>query len=491
MADSFPYKTQPFEHQREALRLSAHRAYFALFMEQGTGKTKIIIDTVAWLYLKERIDGLVIIAPNNVHRNWIDDQIPEHMSDEVGWRSLIWRAHQAGTKYYLRAYKDLLRFPGLSILALNIEALRTDRGNAAAKNFLRLRKCLLAIDESQDMRSAKAKQTGRIRTLGKYAPYRRIASGTPSPEGPFDLYPQMQFLSPDILRCGSAVAFRHTYAEMRRMTVPGQKRPFEIVVRDEEGMPKFKNLNQLNAKIAPHSFRVRKADVFDLPPKLWTKRYYELSVEQARMYREMYEQFQAAFPDGETVTVDIKLVQYLRLQQIAHGYVPVDGDDPDPERVIPGPQPRLELLMYEFEKANNATAIWTRYRYDANLIVDALSKKGYSVVRYDGAVKDHEKDEAKRRFQAGEAQALVINAAAGGRGLTITAAETAIYYGNYFGYEKRAQSEDRHHRAGLKHSVLYIDLIAEGTIDQRIITALRSKKNVSDIIMADPESEWI
>lgn len=499
-ASSFPYKTDPFEFQREILRRSAARAYFAYHMDQGTGKSKINIDVVGFQYLRDWINGWLIVAPAGVHYNWADEEIPKHMTDSVGWRTFVWDSGKAGNRGYLTDFRKLLHFKNLPILCMNIEAITTPRGKAAAKAFLQARKAMFLVDESQDIASAGAARTKTIRSLARYSVARRTASGTAARNGnPMNLYPQMQFLSPDILKCGSSIAFKHTYAEWRRTNFGGRlKRDIEVIAKDGLGRPKYKNLEQLNQLIAPHSARVLKDDVLDLPPKVYGKRHFGLSNEQSRMYRELLEDWKTQFGTGEYVSVDLKVVQYLRLQQIICGYVPVDpgnildeGDIPDlePEKLIPGPNPRLELLLKTLDESTLKTIVWCRFRMDVKLIAERLHEAGIGYITYLGSDTKAHKRFAPREFQFGDKRVYI--ATGGRRGLTLTAAHTLIFYSNLFGLEPRLQAEDRAHRIGLTHSLNILDLIAHGTIDERIVRGFRDNKSVADILMGDPHKEWV
>ena len=214
-----------------------------------------------------------------------------------------------------------------------------------------------------------------------------------------------------------------------------------------------------------------------------------MSSKQKALYDELRDNIYAEFMGGE-VDVSVAMVKMLRLQQITSGYLPTYDLELDEDVIhdIEGPNPRLETLMDICSELSGQAIIWARFRRDIELIKARL---GRDCVVYDGSVSDDDRAEAKRRFQAGEVKFFVANAMAGGRGLTLTAATTAIYYTNDWNLERRLQSEDRCHRVGTTSSVNYIDIIAPGTVDERIVKNLRDKVTVASTITGDGWRQWI
>jgi SNF2 family DNA or RNA helicase len=479
----FNYKTTPFSHQETALHLSYLKPAFALFMEQGTGKTKVVIDNVCWLFEQEEITCLIIVAPNGVHRNWITDEFPAHCWDDVDYEPVIWRAGKSGNKNFQNHFKFISRpiDQCLSVFAINIDSVITKAGRAAIKTLLQNHTCMMAVDESTDIKSPGAKRTKAMRTLGKLAAWRRILTGTPTAEKPLDLYGQFAFLEPTVFG-NSYYSFKHTYAMWEPQWVAGRNRPFNALVG-------FKNLDMLQSKIAPYSYRITKDEALDLPPKLYTKRYFQLSKNQQMLYDSLRQNFIFEFESGETVTADMVLTRLLRLQQISCGYVPVDiSEDDEPMRDIIGPNPRLDALKAVVEEAEGKIIIWTRFRKDVDILLNIY--KG-EAVRYDGKTTPDERADSIEQFQRGSAKLFVGSPKAGGRGLTLHAATTVIFYSNYFGLETRIQAEDRAHRIGQEHPVLYVDIVGEDTVDEKIVLALREKKRLANIITGDAFKEWI
>lgn len=489
----FPYKTDPFEHQREALRRSSHRKFFGLFMEPGTGKSKVVVDTAGYLRIEDKIDVLIILAPSVVHVEWIREQLPTHMTDKVKWKGFIWRSNKANNKSYQEEWAEWLAFKGLRVLSMNIEAVITSNGKTALRSLVKSARCFVTIDESTDIKSPGSKRTITLRNLAPNMAYRRVLSGLPDPEGPLDLYSQLRFLSPTIVG-SSFTSFKNEYAIF-------EQAPWNIKVPILKG---YKNLDRLQKILAEHSFQISKEEAgLNLPEKLYSKRYYELSPEQARMYRELQNNYITSFnpnfldddfEPGDVVSAEMAIVRWLRLHQITCGYVPTDLEGPEePERRIPGGNPRLQALLKVLETTVGPVIVWCRFEPDVTMIMEAIAENEYlgKAVRYDGAVKPADKLKAKDAYTSGEARIFVGNPKAGGRGLTLVNTKTVIFYSQYFGLEPRIQGEDRAHRIGLKHPVLYIDLVAEGTVDERILKRLREKRSLAEMVINRRSGEWI
>lgn len=478
-------KTTPFSHQAQVFEESRDLPTFAVFWEQGTGKTKLIIDTAVWLFMRGEIDAVIVVAPNSVHRNWISDELPVHLPD---WamkesRTHIYQAIKAKTKWHKAAVNNMLWHVGLAWLAISYDAFMTKSGKQLIWDMLKRRKCLYVLDESARIKTPGAKRTKSIVASGRYAKYKRILTGTPVANGPFDVYAPIRFLQQDFWKhhsIGSALAFRHQYGVFRKGFNGTQNREYSYLVD-------YKNLDQLNEALQKISSRVLKEDVLDLPPKLYSKRYFELSKEQQRLYEQLVEEFIAELDTGEVVTAPLVLTRMLRLQQVTCGYLPTDPEAKE-FHLIGDVNPRLELLKEIAEDTPHSAIIWARFVKDIDLIMDAL---GDRAVRFDGRVPEPEREVAKKAFQNKEYQFFVSNPAVGGEGLTLNAARTVIYYNNSFKLTERLQSEDRAHRIGQEHPVQYIDIMAQETVDEHIVKALRKKYNIAALVTGDRVREWL
>jgi len=251
----------------------------------------------------------------------------------------------------------------------------------------------------------------------------------------------------------------------------------------------YRRLDELATKLEKFSYRVLKEDCLDLPPKVFTTRIVELSDEQKEMYKTM-KHAAIAEHQGKIMSSMSALTTLLRLHQITCGTFKADDDT-----ITHLKNNRIQALMDCLEEVEGKVIIWATYREDIRKIVESL-KKAYgeaSTVEYHGGVDAtlRQKNIALFQEKNGPARYFVGNAQTGGYGITLTAANTVIYFSNSYDLEKRLQSEDRAHRIGQTGSVTYVDLVAEKTIDERIIKSLKSKINIANEIMGEDIKDWI
>ena len=447
-------------------------------MEMGTGKTKVLIDNLAMLYDKGKVDGALIIAPKGVIKTWYEQELPTHLPNHIENVTVLWQSNI--TKSQQEKLESLFEIEtALHILIMNVEALSTDKGVKFASKFLNSHKVLMAIDESTTIKTPTAKRTKNIIGMGKYAKYRRIMTGSPVTKNPLDLYSQCEFLDPYLLDFTSYYAFRNRYAEMKTMHLRGRS----IQVVDE-----FKNLGELSESLKGFSYRVLKEDCLDLPPKNFTKRHIVLTGEQRKIYDQMKKAAMAVL-NGKVTTTMTVLTQLMRLHQITCGHF--TADDGSIQLI---PNNRITELMNVLEETEGKVIIWANYQRDVNQIIKAITEKygPVSVVDYYGLTPQEERQENIRKFQNGdECRFIVGTTQTGGYGITLTKANTVVYYSNGYDLEKRLQSEDRAHRIGQKKTVTYVDLIAEDTVDEKIVKALRDKINIASEVLGEELKAWI
>jgi len=477
----YKFKTKPFEHQKDALKKCWNKKAFAIFAEMGTGKTKIALDNACILYNKGQIDRLLVVAPKGTYMNWVDQEIPVHVPDYIEKDVLAWKPNIT-EKYelQLKAIRNPENFK-LKIFVMNVESLSTKKGCYYAKLFLSS-KAMMIIDESTTIKNPQAKRTKNILELSKEAPYKRILTGSPVTQSPMDLWSQMDFLEPEILGQQSFYAFRTKYAVLITASAAGGTHKFQKIV-------KFKNLKELGKLVSPHSYRILKKDCLDLPDKIFTKRIIELSDEQKKAYSEM-KTSAITILKGEAATAVNVLTQLIKLHQITCGHMKTDSGD-----ITNLKNSRLDELMQILGETTGKAIIWANYIHDINTIESAIKKEfGLdSYCTYYGATKQEDRQACINKFQdeTNPVRFFIGNTQTGGYGITLTQASTVIYYSNNYDLEKRIQSEDRAHRIGQKNPVLYVDLVAKETVDEKIIQALRNKVNIASEINGEELANWI
>jgi SNF2 family DNA or RNA helicase len=476
---NYKFKTKPYAHQLKALEMSWNKEVFAYFMEMGTGKSKVLLDNIAMLFDKGKINSVLIVAPKGVYKNWYDSEIPIHLPDHIDRNVVLWKS--LITKEQKLKLDSLFEhdFTKLQILIMNVEALSTKKGLDFAGQFLNIRKALFAVDESTTIKNPGAKRTRNILNLSKMGKYRRILTGSPVTKSPLDLYTQCFFLDPFLLDFTSYYAFRTRYAEMRTANFSG--RSVQVVTG-------YKNLAELSEMLKPFSYRILKDDCLDLPPKTFMKRIIQLTPEQKKVYQQM-KVTALAMLNGKMVTTMNVITQLMRLQQITCGHFKADDDSIQDIK-----NNRIDELMDVLEEVEGKAIIWAHWRHDIDIIVASIEKQyPGSVVTYygDTTIEDRQKAIKKIQDPNSKVRFLVGTTQTAGYGITLTGASTMIYYSNGYDLEKRQQSEARIDRIGQKKPMTYIDIIAEDTIDEKIVKSLRKKVNIATEIMGEELKAWI
>jgi SNF2 family DNA or RNA helicase len=471
----YPYKTTPYEHQRNALNQSAEQTQWAYFMEMGTGKTKVTIDNIAYLYLQRKINSVLIIAPKSVYLNW-ETEIEIHMPDVLKYKIYKWNVDKDKDYHALNNSKDL------KIFLINVEALSTKRGFEGCKDYLITNNLnFVALDESTTIKNRSAKRTKNILALQKLARVRRILTGSPITKSPLDLYTQCQFLSPELLGFSSYLAFRNRYAEMTDIPV-GSGRYISV--------PKYyKRLEELEKKMKLFSTRIRKDECLDLKPKVRQRRYIELDGEGKRIYEKLRTNALAIVEDS-TISFSNKLTEIIKLHQVCNGFTKNDDGE-----VLSLHNSKVNALDEILEETDGKVIIWANYIYNIEQLIEFLEKKygKESVVSIYGAVDVQTRKDAVKRIQEDpDTRFLVGNPTTGGFGLTLTAVNTVIYFSNNYNLEVRKQSEDRAHRMGQKGTVVYIDIVARNTLDEAIMKSLTSKGQIAAKTLGEEDlRDWL
>ena len=468
----YRFKTKPFKHQLQALEKSWNKETWAWFMEMGTGKTKVCIDNIAMLYDRGKIKSALVIAPNGIKRNW-RKELSVHMPDHVEYMDAVWVASPK-KKEQIELMNICQISDKLQILIMNIEALSTGRGLDFARSFLLPGASLMVIDESTTIKNHAARRTKNIMKIANLAKYRRIMTGSPVTKSPLDLFSQVEFLGPWLLEQSNYYAFRARYAIIQQRSVGSHS--FQHVMG-------YQRLDELTAILRDFSTRVLKADCLDLPDKLYTKRTVAMTPEQLKAYVEMKRSAITFFEDNPMTAASV-LTQMIRLHQITCGHVKTDDGE-----VRSLKNNRIKELIQVLQESDGKVIIWAVYRHDIQTIEKEIANEygKETVASYYGDTKDDIRQSIVDDFmdRDSDLRFFIGNPKTGGYGLTLTCSHTVVYYSNDYSLEVRMQSEDRAHRIGQKDKVTYIDLIAEGTIDEKIVKALNNKIDLASKVMGE------
>jgi SNF2 family DNA or RNA helicase len=471
----------PKEHQQQCFDFVKDSEYSGILLPMGTGKSAILLAKAVHLYKLGKINGLLIFSNKGSYATWDTEQIPLHLHTDIPRQVVRWDA--STNKKKVNDFKLLYNGKKeLKILIINIEAISTKRSAAIAEatKFLRSLDCLMCIDESSTIKNLSSSRTGNAIDLGMKAKYRVIMTGSSITNSPLDIWAQSQFLDPLALGFKSFYAFRASFCELEKSFIyqKGERRDFIAVSG-------FKRLNDLRDILNRFCFIRTKEQCLDLPPKIYQKYIVEMSKEQAEAYKKFKEEAIMSIKDS-TVSATVVLAQITKLRQIACGYVKSDDG-----KIHYFNSSRVDALLEILEEINDKVLIWTPF-VPCIKAIEKRIQEVYgldSVVSYYGETSGEDRPEQIKKFKTNEeCRFFVGNPAVGGYGVNLTEACYAVYFNNDYSLDKRDQSEDRCHRIGQTKSVIYIDMLAKGTLDFRVLSVLRDKKDVQQMILGDRES---
>lgn len=478
-------KLDPMKHQeRYAEKRKAWKEpYFGVFADQGTGKTYMLLDEAEDQWERGNIEGLVIVAPKSVYSNWTRREIPKLLDAPH-----MLARYKTGTKGWISDLKAMKmdRDEKLKVFAINYDAVNTTKGLNAVRQFLRTWPSMMILDESVEIKNPKSKRTTRVISVGRLAVRRAIATGTPLVQSPPDLYAQLEFLAEGASGESSYRSFVARYCRLLPSDHPLVKdiasksrgEP-QIQMKDIHGRPIYKNLDRLSKLIEPFTFRVTKEEVLDLPPKVFTTRNYSLSPDQKKFYNTLRNEH-GILNGSELFTVN-GATFLMAAARINSGIFPFEGE----WDVTPTKNPKMEAFMEYVSRLDGQFIVWARFRAEVFALEERLNEAGVSCRTFFGDTSPTQRDAMIDEFQEGGFRAFIANPKAGGEGLTLTNATAALYYTNDFNYRTRTQSEDRNHRIGTVRSVTYCDFVAEGTIDEEVISNLQTKEVVAGKVLGD------
>lgn len=469
-------------HQTLTLKATAHKEYWAWFLETGLGKTKLALDNALILHQEGAITGLIAMAPKGAYRTWSDIEIPKLMPDDYPYTVALWSSSMNAEE--LDKLKWICQPSNvLKILVMNTEGVLTRHGYQTLTKFLDSHRAMWVLDESTAIKNPQAKRSKAILELSKRAIFRRIMTGFPINKEPVDVYNQLCFLTDHPIGFESWYAFRGCFQIMKPMAMGKRIIQMSIGTQNEE---------VLNHRLKMISTRYRKEDCLrELPPKTYATRVVELTAMQRKHYEELRSNAFTFLSEQDVVTATMVMTQIIRLQQIICGFA-VPDDKIAPITYLDNN--RIESLLELIEEHEGKVVIWSHFVPAIQMIEKAIGEKygRASVASYYGATSDADRVATIRAFQdeSSRLDYFVGNPSTGKFSLTLTAARLTCYYSNSYDLEARRQSEDRNHRKGQTNPVTYVDMIAPRTVDMRIVRNLVKKQIMSDTIMGDSWKEW-
>lgn len=492
-------KRKAWAHQKKGARLIRGKEAFALLMGMRTGKTKIDLDNFGEMELSGDVHDHLVNAPAGAYKTW-EGAMDDHLSEDLGKRMRVYTWESGPTKTRIRELDDFMTdHSHPRTLLVNIEAYSTVKMiRDASDAFLLQRKSMHTVDEATTIKNhdaARAKFV--VERLALLSDYRRILTGLPTPKSPLDAYMQFNFLDPDILGYSSFYSFRAHHAIMKAVPVgPPMELPNGEMARNPDGslvrrtvmMPvAYQNEDEIRDSIAPHSYRVKLDDCYDLPPKMYSFRDVAWHPLQKKAYDELKTYATAALNEEDFVTANQVVTLVLRLHQILCGHVVTEDG-----RVVEVPEYRTESLLDLLEEHDGKCVIWCSYDHDVQKISSAIRKRfDEPVARFWGGNRKTREVEERVFKNDPLCKRMVATPGSGGMARTWDVADLVIYYSNTNNLEHREQSEMRTQLYEKVRSVGYVDMRIPNTVDGKIIDALRKKIDMAATITGDNWREWL
>lgn len=504
----YEFKTKPYDFQREAFDYSKELEAFGLFFEQGCGKTKVAVDTIAYLMQSGEVENAIVVAPDGVHQNWgrsygemkcqWETHCPDHVFNDT--EVFIFNSVGSSTKKWEKEANRFCRSEKKKLLCISYNGLQTKRGRKLADFINNQTLSIVILDEAHKIKNFDTKRTKSCIEFGNNANYRRILTGTLISQSLFDAYAPIMFLDPtywEMYGLGKYWSFKNYFGvfktlrdpnktQVRRVKVNGQwqtrRQPLEF-----KKLISYRNEEELQSHIHRFGMRVKKEDVLsELPPMTYKLIPVPLSSEQRKFYDNMENEFFVELQNGEIVDAQMGMTKLQKLHQICQGWM---YDEEKNVIEIGKTTPRFEVLMDLCESTDQNVIIWTPFVPDIKRIVRGLEERGKRVVSYYGDTdKKIQRVVNREAYQSGDAQFFVANPAVAGEGIDLTNSGIMIYYANSYSVLQREQSGDRVARPGLKNPWTKIDIVSIDTFEDKILQSLEEKQNVASYLMKDYES---
>lgn len=465
----YTFKTEPFAHQRRALaKIQKLNGQAALFMEMGTGKTKVAIDWSGIGFHNSGVRRVLVVAPLSVLGVW-PRQIRQHLAAPAS----IYRL-EGPTSTKCKDLTRIVRSPRndrLTFVLINYESIwrEPDRGPGVEALLKQWKPDLVIFDESHRIKSNSAKQSKAAWRIAREAPQRLLLTGTPITKAPLDIFGQFRALSADIFG-DNWYAFKFTFGIWGGF--------------HKQQLLRYRNIDKLIELVRKHSFRIKKTQCLDLPDKLFVDVPVTLSDRALKLYKTMAEQSIVEIEETRA-TASIVLTKIMRLQQITSGFIKdVEGNI----REFDDSKLRVAIdLIGDMLEEDHKVVVFCRFTHDIERLAGEMVKKGFEYRILSGSVAPRLRDSIQQEFQNDpKVKVFVAQIQAGSEGIELFAADVAIYYSMDNKLLHWLQSQDRLHRPGQTKNVTYYRLIAPRTVDVLTYKALDDKKKIADLVIHDP-----
>lgn len=435
---------------------------FGFLFEMGCGKTLTTIAVMGTAYQLGKIERVLVVAPTSVCAVW-----PKDIAEQADFKTKV-NVLFGTKKKRLEQLQALIEYPlkALKIAVINYESTWRD---GIFDALVKWHPDLIVCDESQRIKTHDAAQSKVMHQLGDIAKYKLILSGTPVQNNAIDIFSQYRFMDPTVFGT-NYYAFRNRYAVM------GGFNKHQIIG--------YRDMDQLIQKAHSVAYRVTKAECLDLPEQTFLTRYIQLEGKEKQLYEQIKKASFAELENGEQITAPTVLTKLLRLQQFTGGFIQPDGTI-TPEYVFKGKIDALEELLDDYVLvAGKKLVIFCRFRPEIDLIQKLLKLKKIQYRSIYGDIKIDDRGPIVAEFQNDEnIKVFLAQIDTAGLGITLTAADTCVYYSVNFNYAAYSQSLARIHRIGQKNACTYIHLVVEKTVDEMVLNALAKKEDLAKLVV--------
>lgn len=464
-----------WDHQKKALKMSRIHDNLGLLYEMGAGKTKSAIDISFYRFQKGEISSALILCPLSIKQVWFKE-LKEHAPERYDIIDLHCNNKKKRRKTNLRKMKDYNKEDGIMTFGITTY----DSAWRMTDKIIDCNFDSAIADESTEIKNHKAKRSKGAHKIAKAdgLGYRLILTGTAITNSALDAWSQFEFLDPSIFP-DSYYQFEQKYA------IKGGWQNKVVV--------SYRNLDELKQKIHSISLRVTKDECLDLPDKVFTERYVQLSKDEKDAYDQLKKEAILHLNEQDNVTVNNILAELAKLQQLANGFIhyeDIDFIEKETERETKRfGKSKLNELERTIRQADDKVVVWAQYRKDIEYIEEMLEDNfDFNFVSLHGGTSQKSGKLEKKFHNDDNTKVFISQIQTGAKGIDLTPANTAIYYSNTFSLDNYLQSQDRLHREGQENKVTYIRLISENTVDERIVKSLQENKKIAMEIMDDVKS---
>ena len=427
----------------------------ALLMEMGTGKTLTTIAITGKLAAAGKAHKVLIVAPLSILGVW-----REEFSKFAAYAYCLAVLEGSGAKK-----SETLR--SLSGNTLQVAVVNYESAWRMEKELLAWDADLIVADEAHKIKTHSTRASKAMHRLGAKARYKLLLTGTVITNKALDVFSQYKFINPAIFG-SSFYGFRNRYFDM-----VGYGGYTPVLKRNMEP--------ELVAKMDSIAFRATKAECLDLPETVDILRSVTLESTATRLYRDLAKDSYAELGKGE-ITAPNVLTRLLRLSQLTGGYI--GNDDGKVQTVSRAKMDMLEDIIDSAVSENQKLVVIARFIPEIGAICKMLEKKEIQYACIYGGVTN--RDEQVKRFQTDqETRVFVGQIATAGLGITLTAASTMVFYSVDYSMSNFEQTKARIHRVGQTQKCTYLYLVASGTVDERVLMALRQKADLARLLVDD------